>query len=188
MALSSLIFEWVNKTSAMKHLKLSFDDHQSSSLKYPLSILADNITLSKNIGALFRLCDSLGVEHLYLSGKTSSTPDAKRSKVSRSTEKSVAHSVNVDALQTIGRLKNNGYSIISLEITKHSKSLREFDFNTEEKICLILGDEAKGVSDELLAASDHCIHIPMLGMNSSMNVINAASIAVFEITKDLSRA
>ncbi len=39
-------------------------------------------------------------------------------------------------------------------------------------------------NDDLLEASDHCVHIPMLGMNSSMNVICAASIAVFEITRN----
>ena len=55
-----------------------------------------------------------------------------------------------------------------------------------EKICLILGNESKGVNDDLLEASDYCIHIPMLGMNSSMNVICAASIAVFEMSREFS--
>ena len=168
----------------MKHRKLTFDDHQKSTSKYPVSILADNITLTKNIGALFRLCDSLGVEHLYLTSNATS-PDSNLSKVSRFTERSVSHSTEQNPLQTIKLLKQKGYTIISLELTSHSKNIREFDFSIAEKICLILGNEAKGVSDELLEASDHCIHIPMLGMNSSMNVICAASIAVFEISQNL---
>ena len=170
----------------MKHRKLTFDDHKNSSFKYPVSILADNITLTKNIGALFRLCDSLGVEHLYLTGNAAS-PDSKLSKVSRFTERSVSHSIEQDSLQTVKQLKQKGYTIISLELTTHSKSIREFDFTIADKICLILGNESKGVNDDLLEASDHCIHIPMLGMNSSMNVICAASIAVFEMTRDLSQ-
>ena len=169
----------------MKHRKLTFDDHESSSFKYPVSILTDNITLTKNIGALFRLCDSLGIEHLYLTGDACISPNSKLSKVSRFTERSVTHSTEQDALQTIKQLKQKGYTIISLELTNHSKSIREFDFTIEDKICLILGNEAKGINDNLLEASDYCIHIPMLGMNSSMNVICAASIAVFEITRNL---
>lgn len=167
----------------MKHRKLTFDDHEKSSFKYPVSILADNITLTKNIGSLFRLCDSLGIEHLYLTGNAAVSSDSKLSKVSRCTERSVTHSTEQDPLLTIQQLKNNGYTIISLELTSHSTNIREFDFSIAEKICLILGNESKGVDDKLLEVSDHCIHIPMLGMNSSMNVICAASIAVFEITR-----
>lgn len=169
----------------MKHRKLSFDDHEKSATKYPISILADNITLTKNIGALFRLCDSLGVEHLYLTGNAAISPDSKLSKVSRFTERTVSHSTEQYPLKTVEQLRQKGYTIISLELTTNSKNIREFDFTTTEKICLILGNEAKGVNDDLLAASDHCIHIPMLGMNSSMNVICAASIAVFEMSRHL---
>ena len=169
----------------MKHRKLTFDDHEKSSTKYLISILADNITLTNNIGALFRLCDSLGVEHLYLTGNAAISPDSKLSKVSRFTERTVSHSTEQYPLKTVEQLKQKGYTIISLELTTNSKNIREFDFTTAEKICLILGNEAKGVNDDLLAASDHCIHIPMLGMNSSMNVICAASIAVFEMSRHL---
>ena len=169
----------------MAHKKLTFEDHQASDFTYPVSILADNITLTKNIGALFRLCDSLGVEHLYLTGEAATSSDAKFSKVSRFTERSVAYSIEPDAIKTIEKLKQDGYTIISLELTSHSKNIREFDFSIAEKTCLILGNEAKGVDNALLEASDHCVHIPMLGMNSSMNVICAASIAVYEMTRGL---
>jgi len=168
----------------MKHQKLTFDDHQKGTSKYPISILADNITLTKNVGALFRLCDSLGVEHLYLTGDVCTSPNLKLSKVSRFTERNVPHSTEINPLLIIKQLKQKGYTILSLELTSHSKNIREFDFTGINKICLILGNEAKGVSDALLEASDHCIHIPMLGMNSSMNVICAASIAVFEISQN----
>lgn len=170
----------------MKHRKLTFDDHEPGAFKYPFSILADNITLTKNIGSLFRLCDSLAIEHLYLTGNAAVAPDAKLSKVSRFTERSVAHSIEQDAMQTVKNLKRKGYTIISLELTTNSKNIREFDFTVTEKICLILGNESKGVNDELLEVSDHCVHIPMLGTNSSMNVICAASIAAYEITRHLS--
>ncbi len=170
----------------MTSRKLTFDDHKASYFKFPISILTDNITLSKNIGALFRLCDALGVEHLYLTGDSAITSDAKFTKVSRSTERSVAFSAEQDAFSVIETLKENGYTIISLELTTQSINIRDFDFSIAEKICLILGNEARGVDDQLLAMSDHCVHIPMLGMNSSMNVICAASIALFEITQSMS--
>lgn len=171
----------------MKHRKLGYEDHTKGRFKYPLCILADNIVLSKNIAALFRLCDAQGVEHLYLAGDNTAPINPLSSKVSRFSERYVPHSTVTDAAQTVNQLKQQGYTVISLELTDRSTDIREFDFKPAEKICLILGSEAKGVNDQLLAASDHCIHIPMLGMNSSMNVICAAAIAVYEMTRHLSK-
>lgn len=171
----------------MKNRKLNFKDHQNSNIKFPVSVLTDNISLKENIGSLFRLCDALAIEHLYLCQSSTLSADNKLNKVSRSTVKNVPYSITDAPLKTIEQLKKDGYTIISLELTTQSIKIQEFDFAIAEKICLILGSESKGVSDELLEASDYCIHIPMLGMNSSMNVVCAASIAVFEITRELSQ-
>jgi len=168
----------------MGQRKLTFEDHQQGNFKVPVSVVADNIGLKENIGSLFRLCDALAVEHLYLA-RADAGLDNKISKVARSTEKNVPHSVTPSPLETIAQLRQDGYSIITLELTTQSIKIQDFDFSRYKKICLILGNEARGVSDELLQASDHCIHIPMLGMNSSMNVISAASIALFEITRHM---
>lgn len=169
----------------MQHRKLTFNDHKKTDVKFPVCVLADNITLKENIGSLFRLCDALAIEHLYLSRSNSLANDNRVNKVSRNTEGNVPHSITQTPLALIEQLKQNGYSIISLELTTGSIKIQEFDFYATEKICLILGNESKGVSNELLEVSDHCIHIPMLGMNSSMNVICAASIALFEITRNM---
>ena len=101
--------------------------------------------------------------------------------MSRSTEKYVSFSYEEDPVPLIQRLKNEGYTIISLEITSSSTDIRELPVAMGEKICLILGSENVGVSQELLDISDTSVHIPMLGHCSSMNVVMACSIASFEI-------
>ena len=170
----------------MGQRKLTFADHQKSDIKFPVCVLADNLSLKENIGSLFRLCDALAVERLYLSCPDNTLLDNKISKVARNTEKNVPHSIINAPLETLAQLKQDDFTIISLELTTQSIKIQDFDFGATKKICLILGNESKGVSDELLEASDYCIHIPMLGINSSMNVISAASIAVFEICQHLS--
>lgn len=170
----------------MNQRKLTFADHQKSDFKFPVCVLTDNITLKENIGSLFRLCDALAVEHLYLTRTDNTSLDNKISKVARKTEKNVPHSITNAPLETLELLRQDGYTIISLELTTQSIKIQDFDFSVAKKICLILGNESKGVSDELLEASDYCIHIPMLGINSSMNVISAASIALFETTRNMS--
>ncbi|HPE85311.1 MAG TPA: TrmH family RNA methyltransferase, partial [Chlamydiales bacterium] len=90
-----------------------------------------------------------------------------------------------DPFSLIQKLKSIGYTIISLEITSASVNIRDLAVAHNEKICLILGSENAGISQELLDISDKTVHIPMLGHCSSMNVAMACSIAIFEITGKL---
>ena len=86
-------------------------------------------------------------------------------------------------LEIIKKLKAEGYTIISLEITTSSIDISEFSLKGIEKVCLILGSESTGVNQELLNASDFTVHIPMMGVNSSMNVATACAIVTYEIIR-----
>jgi len=57
--------------------------------------------------------------------------------------------------------------------------------NTNQPITLVLGDESFGVSESILDQMNAVVHINMFGTNSSMNVVQATSIALYEITKQL---
>lgn len=167
----------------MKNIQLAHDDYQAKLQKYPLCFLAHNIEVPMNVGSLFRIADALGVEHIYLTGASALPPNRKIKQTSRSTEKYVPHSYCESPVEVVGQLKSRGYKIVSLEITSTSTDIRNFVVSGDEKICLILGSENHGVSDELLALSDHTVHIPMQGHNSSMNIATACGIAVFEMIK-----
>ncbi|MBI3562597.1 MAG: TrmH family RNA methyltransferase [Gammaproteobacteria bacterium] len=167
----------------MENKQLEHTQFQREPCKYPLRILADNFDLPTNVGSIFRIADALGIEKIYLTGTSPLPPNNKLRKASRATEKSVSYSYHRDPLDVINPLRQQGYRIISLEITSTSTALREFQFNGLGKLCLILGAERAGVSQALLDASDHTVHIPMLGQNSSLNVAMACAIAVYELTQ-----
>lgn len=172
-----------------KNIQLAHVDHRQSNIKFPLSIVASDISSPLNVGSLLRLCDALGIEKLYLCGDTPAPPNAKIKKTSRSTEKYVSYEAHDAAETVVTMLKNSGALIISLEITTSSINIDSAEFKQavidNKKICLILGSEDAGVSEALLSLSDMTTHIPMYGNNSSMNVISAASIACFEIIRNL---
>ena len=169
--------------------QLTHNDHKQTNTKFPLSIIANDITDPLNVGSLFRLCDALGIEKLYLCGETPTPPNAKINKTSRSTEKHVDFEYHENAEKLVAALKSSGTHIISLEITSSSIAIDSDEFIEatagKKPACLILGSENSGVSEVLLSLSDITTHIPMSGNNSSMNVISAASIACFEITRKL---
>ena len=172
-----------------ENTQLTHAQHKTSGGKFPLSIIASDISSPRNIGSLFRLCDALGIEKLYLCGDTATPPNNKINKTSRSTEKHIDYETHQDTEALISQLKASGVFILSLEITSCSIAINSTEFidsiNQNKTFVLILGSEQTGISEPLLALSNQTIHIPMHGNNSSMNVISAASIACFEITKNL---
>jgi tRNA G18 (ribose-2'-O)-methylase SpoU len=171
------------------NIQLAHEHHQPSGLHFPLNIIAVDISSPQNVGSLFRLCDALGIEKLFLCGDTPTPPNTKINKTSRSTEKYVIYEQHENATKLVGSLKKTDAFIVSLEITSSSLAITSpaFDkaLDNKKPVYLILGSENTGVDDSLLSLSDITVHIPMYGNNSSMNVISAASIACFEIIKNM---
>lgn len=161
--------------------------HYTSNFKkqmHPITLVCDNITNAPNIGSLFRIADAFGVEQIIFCGD--SIPLGKRmTKTSRSTEKYVNHKVETSIDEVIKNLKTTNHYLIALEITENSTELSQFTLETDQPIVLVLGDENFGISESVLKECDSIVHINMYGNNSSMNVVQAASIALYEIVKQL---
>ena len=164
------------------HTQLTHESTDFIKKQFPVSLVLHNFEIKLNIGSIFRLADAFGCEHVYLTGDTPKPPDRKITKTSRSAEKFVAYSYYEDPLVIISQLKEQGYRVISLELTNKSISLADLQLEPDEKICLILGSEKIGVSQKLLDESDLTAHIPMYGHLSSLNVATAAGIALYSMS------
>jgi tRNA G18 (ribose-2'-O)-methylase SpoU len=152
--------------------------------KHPITLVCDNITNAPNIGSLFRIADAFGVEDIIFCGENVSL-GKRMTKTSRSTENYVNHKIEPSIDTVIKNLKENNHYLIALEITEASKELSEFQLQTDQPIALILGHESFGVSESILEQMDAVVHINMYGNNSSMNVVQATSITLYELTKQL---
>ncbi len=153
--------------------------------KFPIVLISDRITNAPNIGSLFRIADAFGIETLVFCGDN--TPIGRRmAKTSRSTEKYVNYKVVPDAETEITRLKAEGYRILAVEITNNSQPLHKFKIAPNTPYVIVIGNENYGISETVLAIVDAVIHIDMYGENSSMNVTQAASIVLYEMTKQMS--
>ncbi|TNJ46631.1 TrmH family RNA methyltransferase [Tamlana fucoidanivorans] len=152
--------------------------------KFPIVLICDNVTHAPNIGSLFRTADAFGVEKMILCGQDI-TLGRKIKKTARATEKAVMHDINNSAYNVLQTLKEQNYQIIALEITNRSTAIHTFSFSKETPIALVIGDENYGISESILNSADHVLHIDMFGQNSSMNVVQATNIALYEITKQL---
>tara|TARA_R110002020_G_scaffold17804_2_gene62235 strand:- start:3221 stop:3727 length:507 start_codon:yes stop_codon:yes gene_type:complete len=165
----------------LTHYTTKFNQQQ-----FPITVVSENVSNAPNIGSLFRACDAFGIEKLIFCG-TNIPLGRKMTKTSRSTEKSVNYQIQKSALEVVTKLKQDNYFIISLEISTNSQALNNINFNIGKPIAIIIGDENFGVSEDILNISDAIVHINMYGQNSSMNVVQATSITLYEITKQLSQ-
>ncbi len=166
------------------NLQLDHSSHRGVGA-LPLRLLAHDVGIAANVGALFRLADALGVEHVHLSGASPVPPDPKIRKTSRSAERHVAWSYDADPLAVVAALKGQGWRVVSLELSTRSVALDTLPVAPGDRVCLVLGAEDAGVCQALLDASDATVHIPMRGHNSSMNVAAACAIATYEIARRL---
>ncbi|MGB5419104.1 TrmH family RNA methyltransferase [Algibacter sp.] len=151
---------------------------------FPIILVCDNVTNAPNIGSLFRIADAFGIDKLILCGEHIQF-GRKMTKTSRATEKVVHYEISNSAPEVVETLKSKGFQIISLEITASSIPIHSVQFSKEKPIALVIGDENFGVSETILNLSNTIIHIDMFGQNSSMNVVQATNIALYEITKQL---
>jgi len=163
----------------LTHYNTNFTKQQ-----FPITLICDNITNAPNLGSLFRIADAFGVKKLFFCGEHIPL-GRKMTKTSRATEKVVNYSVETSAIDLVNEFKANNYFIVSLEITSNSVPIHDYAFPKDQPITLVVGDENFGVSEEILKLSDAVIHIDMFGQNSSMNVVQATNIALYEITKQL---
>jgi tRNA G18 (ribose-2'-O)-methylase SpoU len=144
-----------------------------------IRLLAHNIRSLWNVGAFFRTCDGLGVEHLYLTGYTPHPPRTEITKTAIGAELYVPWEHARDPLPIIEQLKKDGWQIVALELTKQSINIAEF--TPSDRVCLVAGHELEGVPEQILALCDAVVEIPMLGKKESLNVSVAAGIALHRL-------
>ncbi len=165
--------------------QLHHDNNRFIQKQFPVTLICDRVNSPANIGSIFRIADSFGVEKIYFCGEDITVISKRMQRTARSTHEIIPYEQSQQAIEIVEQLKQEQYTIVSLEITNHSIPVSEFQVAPNEKIAIIIGEENLGVSEHILALSDQSIHITMHGNNSSMNVATATGIALYEITKQL---
>ena len=133
-------------------------------------LVLDNIRSAHNIGSAFRTADSFKADKVYLCGICATPPSAEIHKSALGAEFSVEWEYSQETLPVIERLKNEGYTVVSVEQTVNSVSLENFHPEKGGRYALIFGNEVSGVSQDAVDASDFSLEIPQYGTKHSLNV------------------
>ena len=153
--------------------------------KLPLVVVLDDVRSMYNIGSVFRTCDAFRVEGICLCGICQTPPSTEIHKTALGAEDSVSWQYYQTTLEAVEELKKEGYTVLSVEQVEHSTKLQTFVPQRERKYAVVLGNEVKGVHQEVVDASDGCLEIPQLGTKHSMNVSVTAGIIIYKFAEAL---
>ena len=149
--------------------------------KIPIYFFLENIRSAHNVGSIFRTADGMGASKIFLSGYTCKPPQKDLIKTALGAESSVVWEHNEDTILLAKKIKAQKIKLVLLEHTQYSESLYKLDWDFP--LCIVLGNEVEGVSEELIKLCDQHVEIPMNGIKQSLNVSVAAGIIGYEMLR-----
>ena len=161
--------------------QLEHEQHIQHKHNTDIIVVLNGVQSPENIGMAFRNCDAFAVSEIVLDSPIEQ--EKKINRISRNTFINTRHIVVTEILSYLKELKNKGYLIVGMEITNDSRNIMSCAELNASTVVLVLGSERYGIDQKVIDFCDFCVHIPRYGKNSSMNVINAMTIGLYEIVK-----
>ena len=151
--------------------------------KLPLSLILDDIRSANNVGSLFRTADCFALRHVYLCGITATPPhrDILKTALGATTTVNWSHHPSCPIL--VRELLRAGTQVQCLEQTSASTPLTGFHITPTTPLALIVGNEVRGVAQEVIDLSHGTIEISQYGTKHSLNVAVSGGIAVWELAR-----
>ena len=149
--------------------------------KTPIIVVLDNIRSLNNVGAVFRTSDAFLIEKIYLCGITATPPHREIHKTALGATESVDWEYKENTLVLVNELKAQGVVVAAIEQVENSVMLDEFSLDETKKIAIVLGNEVKGVQQEVVSTADYCVEIPQKGTKHSLNISVSCGVVLWDL-------
>lgn len=153
--------------------------------KIPLIVVLDNVRSLNNVGSVFRTSDAFLVKAVYLCGITATPPHPEIHKTALGAEDSVEWRYFEDTNDAVDKLHEEGYVVYAIEQVENSIILSDLQLNKNSKYAVVLGNEVKGVQQNVVDKCDQSIEIPQFGTKHSLNVSVTAGLVIWDFFKML---
>lgn len=160
--------------------RISVDEFKSTQ-KTPIIIVLDNIRSLNNIGSVFRTSDAFLIEKIYLCGICATPPNKDIHKTALGATESVEWEYVESTLSVVQSLKDSKVKVLAIEQAENSTKLDTFSPIKDQKYAIVMGNEVKGVQQEVVNASDLCIEIPQLGTKHSLNISVTTGVVIWDL-------
>lgn len=191
----------MQKTTILEMNRLTVDEFHKAE-KMPLVIVLDDVRSLYNVGSVFRTADAFRVKAIYLCGITATPEQVKAGdgvtiikdctlkaaqeihKTALGAEESVEWRYFKTAEEAVKSLKNDGFTVLAVEQAHGSTMLGDFKPEWEDdtqgrQYAVVLGNEVKGVHQEVIDLCHGCLEIPQYGTKHSLNVSVTGGIIIW---------
>lgn len=144
-----------------------------------LAVVLENVEDPRNVTAVMRSCDAVGIQDIYIITNQAPRPEKYKFVSGRSADKWITLH-HFDSLEACVEVLRSKYQrILTTSLTGNSVSVYQVNF-TAQSTALVLGNERRGVSEEMCALADGNINIPQMGMLQSLNISVACAVCIYE--------
>ena len=162
-------------------------DQFKNSRKLPLTIILDDVRSLYNVGSVFRTSDAFRVERIILCGITATPQNSlvEIHKTALGAEESVDWIYSEDCVSVVKDLNSKGYITVAVEQVEDSIKLDNLVVDKTRRYALVLGNEVKGVNQDVVDICNYSLEIPQYGTKHSLNVSVSAGLVIWEFARQL---
>lgn len=153
--------------------------------KLPLVVVLDNVRSLHNVGSVFRTADAFRLQGVCLCGITACPPSPEIHKTALGAEDSVDWWYAEDTLEAVRELQAKGYEVLAVEQVEGSHRLGALKPEKGKHYALVMGNEVKGVRQDVVDAAAGVLEIPQYGTKHSLNVSVSAGIVIWDLVRQL---
>jgi tRNA (guanosine-2'-O-)-methyltransferase len=154
-----------------------------------LVLVLEDIHDPHNAAAILRTCDGLGIQDVYFIFAQEKPYNPK--KVGKVTSSSANKWLNFHIFNStkdcLKELKKQKYNVYATILNKDAIDATSCAFN-DSRMALVVGNEHRGISPEMIAGADKLIYLPMKGFVESFNVSVSAGLFLYEIVRQRMQA
>lgn len=174
----------MRKLTVLEMNRISVDDFHKAE-KMPLVVVLDNVRSIYNVGSVFRTGDAFRIAGIVLCGITCRPPHVEIHKTALGAEESVEWTYFEKTEEAVDMLRQKGFTVLAVEQCEGSTMLQHFSMERGNKYAVVLGNEVKGVQQQVVDKCDACLEIPQFGTKHSMNVSVTAGIVMWDFAKNI---
>ncbi|KAK4535224.1 hypothetical protein CDCA_CDCA04G1249 [Cyanidium caldarium] len=152
-----------------------------------VTLLLENLFDAHNGAAVLRTCECFGVQYVHVLESIETFQHARTDRLTRrgitmASDQWLRIYRSYDIDECIARLRVGGYTLVGTALgDARSESILRVDFEAMDKVCIVLGNEERGLSAAMRARCDRLVHIPMVGFSQSLNVSVSAACILYQL-------
>ncbi|MFA5328201.1 MAG: RNA methyltransferase [Prolixibacteraceae bacterium] len=148
-----------------------------------ITVVLEDIYQTQNASAVLRSADCFGIQNIHVIENKNIfhvNPDVVRG-ASNWVTVNRYNQGEMNTLNTIRKLKSDGYRIIAASPHEHDVNLEEFDL-AKGKAAFVFGTERPGLTEIAKNEADEFMKIPMVGFTESLNVSVSVAVTLHHLT------